>query len=104
MSEPSFTIEEEKSGAKGRYVARAEGKPDAELTYSVASEQLIIIDHTGVPDEWRGMGVGKALVERAVTDARSRGVRIVPLCPFANAMIAKHPEWQDVVGGRRKDA
>ncbi len=50
------------------------------------------------------MGVGKALVERVVTDSRERGVKIVPLCPFANAMIQKHPEWQDVLGGRRKDA
>ncbi len=104
MSDAAFTITEERTGSKGRYVARAEGKPDAELTYSVASDTLIIVDHTGVPDEWRGMGVGKALVERVVTDSRERGVKIVPLCPFANAMIQKHPEWQDVLGGRRKDA
>ncbi|MCC5981357.1 MAG: N-acetyltransferase [Oceanicaulis sp.] len=94
---PEFTITEEVSGSKGRYVARAPGMPDAEMTYSVTSPTLIIIDHTGVPDEWRGMGVGKALVERGVTDARARGVRIVPLCPFAKAQIARNPEWQDVL-------
>jgi predicted GNAT family acetyltransferase len=99
---PEFTITEEVSGSKGRYVARAPGLPDAEMTFSILNPQLIIIDHTGVPDEWRGKGVGKALVERGVLDARARGVRIVPLCPFAKAQIERHPEWQDVLGGKAK--
>lgn len=92
-----FTITEERSDSKGRYVARAPGKPDAEMTFSIASAHMIIIDHTGVPDAWRGQGVGKALVRRAVEDARERGVQIIPLCPFAKALIAKTPEWQDVL-------
>lgn len=92
-----FTITEERTESKGRYVARAPGKPDAELTISIANASMIIIDHTGVPDAWRGQGVGKALVRRAVEDARERGVQIVPLCPFAKALIAKTPEWQDVL-------
>jgi len=92
-----LTITEERGDTKGRYLARSAGKPDAEMTYSILSASHIIIDHTGVPDEWRGMGVGKALVQRAVEDARARGVRITPLCPFAKAQIAKHPEWQDVL-------
>ena len=50
-----------------------------------------------MPDEWRGMGVGKALVQRVVEDSRKRGVKIVPLCPFAKAQIQKTPEWQDVL-------
>ncbi|WP_022701629.1 GNAT family N-acetyltransferase [Oceanicaulis alexandrii] len=92
-----FTITEERSQTKGRYVATAAGKPEAELTYSIANDHMIIIDHTGVPDEWRGMGVGKALVQRAVEDARERGVQIIPLCPFAKAQIHKTPDWHDVL-------
>ncbi len=92
-----FTITEERTDSKGRYIASAPGKPDAELTYSIASAHLIIIDHTGVPDDWRGQGVGKALVQRAVEDARARQIQIVPLCPFAKAQIEKTPDWQDVL-------
>ncbi|WP_306015907.1 GNAT family N-acetyltransferase [Oceanicaulis sp. MMSF_3324] len=92
-----FTITEERTDSKGRYIASAPGKPDAELTYSIASAHLIIIDHTGVPDDWRGQGVGKALVQRAVEDARARKIQIVPLCPFAKAQIEKTPDWQDVL-------
>lgn len=96
-SDTGIEITEERGTGKGRYVARAPGKPDAELTYSIVNERLIIIDHTGVPDAWRGAGIGKALVERAVTDARAREIRIVPLCPFAKAQIQKNPDWQDVL-------
>lgn len=84
-------------GAKGRYWIQSGDGPVAELTYSNAGESLRIIDHTGVPDAYRGHGVGVALVGRAVADARREGVSILPLCPFAAAQMRRHPEWQDVL-------
>ncbi|MFN4100226.1 MAG: GNAT family N-acetyltransferase [Pararhodobacter sp.] len=92
-AEPQIT--REVSGSKGRYLLRA-GGAEAELTYSVTSPSLIIADHTGVPDSLRGTGAGQALVERLVADARSEGVKIVPLCPFVNAQRRRHPDWADV--------
>ena len=89
-------ISREEGETKGRYVAAVDGH-EAEMTYSRAGETLIIIDHTAVPDALRGRGVGEALVRRAVEDARAEGRRILPLCPFAKARIARHPEWQDVL-------
>ena len=85
-------------GSKGRYVIQKDGD-EAELTYSIASPKLIIADHTGVPDAFRGTGAGLALVTRLVEDARSEGVKIVPLCPFVNAQRKRHPEWADVFQG-----
>ena len=81
--------------SRGRYVLRRDGA-EAELTYSVASPTLIIADHTGVPEAMRGTGAGRALVERLVADARAEGVKIVPLCPYVNAMRRRHPDWADV--------
>lgn len=91
----SITREDKPTG--GRYVARIPGKPEAEMTFSKAGEKIIIIDHTGVPDELGGMGVGKALVEHMVHDVRARNLKIIPLCPFTNATLRKHPEWQDIL-------
>ena len=92
---PAITLEQD--GSKGRYVAKVGGITEpAELTFSIVNEHLIIADHTGVPDSMRGMGVGKALVERLVDDARRKQVKIVPLCPYVNAQRRKHPEWADV--------
>ena len=88
----------EDSGTKGRYYAVIEGH-EGEMTYSRASPQLIIIDHTGVPDALRGRGVGKALVQRAVEDARAEKRSIIALCPFAKGQFERHPEWQDVLKG-----
>lgn len=92
---PLITLEQD--GSKGRYEARVDGITEpAELTFSIVNEHLIIADHTGVPDSMRGMGIGKALVERLVDDARRKQVKIVPLCPYVNAQRHKHPEWADV--------
>ena len=96
MSDIDITLEETET--KGRYVARVEGYEDAgELTFSKAGASLIIVDHTEVPDALRGKGVGVALAERVVADARAKGVKIVPLCPFFKAQAQKHDEWSDVI-------
>lgn len=82
----------------GRWVVVVDGH-ESEMTFSRASPQLIIIDHTSVPDALRGRGVGQALVRRAVDDARRDGFKIIPLCPFAKAQFDRHAEWRDVVSG-----
>lgn len=89
-------IKREDSPTGGRYVVVVNGD-EAEMTYSRAGASRIIIDHTGVPDSMRGMGVGKKLVAAAVRDARAEGFKIIPLCPFAKATLEKHSEWHDVV-------
>lgn len=89
-------IRREDNGSKGRYVMSGPEGAEAEMTYSKAGEHLIIIDHTGVPDVFRGQGAGLKLVSRAVEDARAAGIKITPLCPFAAAQFHRHPEWADV--------
>ncbi|MDJ0709023.1 MAG: GNAT family N-acetyltransferase [Woeseiaceae bacterium] len=91
-------IERSESGSKGRYEARLGDRDGVgELTYSRLSETKIIADHTGVDESLRGMGVGKALVERLIADARKDGFTIVPLCPYVKAQYQRHPEWSDVI-------
>jgi predicted GNAT family acetyltransferase len=92
---PEIRLED--SGAKGRYFIRTDAGAEAEMTFSKAGEHMIIIDHTEVPDAFRGQGAGLRLVTRAVEDMRSAGKKIIPLCPFAAAQFRKHPEWADVL-------
>ncbi|MDP2732457.1 MAG: GNAT family N-acetyltransferase [Hoeflea sp.] len=89
-------ITDETGPSGGRYIARLDGF-EAEMTFSRASPQLIIIDHTGVPDSLRGKGVGQALALHAVEAARAGGWKIIPLCPFFKAQARRHEEWRDVV-------
>jgi uncharacterized protein len=88
-------VSREQGPTKGRFVIRKDGD-EAELTYSVTTPTLVIADHTGVPDAFRGTGAGRALVEALVAAARADGFKVVPLCPFVNAQRRRHPEWADV--------
>ncbi|KQV83761.1 GNAT family N-acetyltransferase [Rhizobium sp. Root1220] len=89
-------IRNEEHTSGGRYTADLDGHV-AEMTYSRASPKLVIIDHTGVPDALRGKGVGQALAQHAVDEARNGGWKIFPLCPFFKAQSLRHEEWRDVV-------
>lgn len=85
-------------GHKGRFVARIDGlEGEGELTISKVSDALVIADHTLVPGTLRGTGTASALVEALITDARTKGYRIVPLCPFVRAQSQKYLEWSDVI-------
>lgn len=101
MNSPSnddILIEHHLEGSKGQYIARfTDTDATGELTYSRMSDQLVIVDHTGVPDALRGKGVGAALAAHIVEQARTQGFKIIPLCPFFEAQAQRHPEWSDVI-------
>ncbi|MFM5954057.1 MAG: GNAT family N-acetyltransferase [Novosphingobium sp.] len=95
MPDISITIED--GPRHGRYVGRVAGiDAEAEITFTHRGPNLISADHTGAPDELRGTGVAAALVDYLVADARARGFRIIPICPYVRARYEKHPEWRDV--------
>ena len=90
-------IKQIEQGSKGAFVIEENNERLAEMTYSKAGDLLIIIDHTEVSDKLRGQGAGKQLVAKAVAYAREKGIKILPLCPFARAVFDKTPEYQDVM-------
>jgi predicted GNAT family acetyltransferase len=64
---------------------------------SVNSGSYYIIDHTTVYDAARGLGVGKKLVAAFVEHAREKGMKVLPLCPFAKAEFEKNSAYTDVL-------
>lgn len=90
-------IQQENSDNKGRFFLQKEGKTLAEMTYSWAGTDRIIIDHTEVSDSLRGQGVGEQMVRMAVDFAREKGINIIPLCPFARSVFQKNQELKDVL-------
>lgn len=97
MTDQTPEIQLEDRGAKGRYFVTGPDGSVAEMTFTKVGDHQLIIDHTEVPDAFRGQGVGLKLVTRAVEDARAAAKTIIPLCPFANAQFRRHPEWADVL-------
>ena len=85
------------AGHKGAFVIERDGARLAEMTYSLAGQKMMIIDHTDVNDALRGTGAGKRLVLAAVEWARTQKRTILPLCPFAKSVFDKTPEIRDVL-------
>ena len=90
-----ITIKEQTS--KGFAIAEENGKKAGVMTYSIAGENHIIIDHTEVEPEFKGKSVGKQLLYKIVEMAREKDIKITPLCRFANAMFAKFEDIRDVL-------
>ncbi|MCW3834609.1 GNAT family N-acetyltransferase [Sphingomonas canadensis] len=63
----------------------------------LVSRDVITFTHTIVPPELGGRGVASRLIAFALADARARGMKVVPQCPFVRAYIEKHPEWADLL-------
>jgi uncharacterized protein len=66
------------------------GDEIAFLQYERQPDALVLV-HTEVPVALRGRRIGGALVEAALAAARSAGLRVIVLCPFARAYLRKHP-------------
>jgi hypothetical protein len=82
---------------KGAFYIEANGKKLAEMTYVWAGKDRIIIDHTEVDATLKGTGAGKSMVYAAVDFAREKGIKIIPLCPFAKSVFDKTSELKDVL-------
>jgi len=80
-----------------RYEALADGELIGSIRYRT-EPGLVVLIHTEVAPAAEGAGVGSDLVRGALDDIRARGLRVVPLCPFAAAYIHRHPEYADLVG------
>jgi predicted GNAT family acetyltransferase len=82
---------------KGSFYVEVNGALLAEMTYSMAGPNKMIIDHTAVSDELRGQGIGNLLVDAAVSYSRDNNIKIIPLCSFARSVFNKTPSYTDVL-------
>lgn len=83
-------------GREGVFNAVENGKQIGEMTYSWVGEDRIAIDHTGVSPAYEGQGVGKKMVMEAVEFAREKNIKIVPICPFVDALFTRDKNLSDV--------
>lgn len=88
-----YVVQREDSGDNGRYVVYLPGGAEAEMTYHRTKPGTIAIDHTGVPPEFRNLGLALKLVQAGIADAETEGTKIVPLCSYVAAQFRRHPDW-----------
>jgi predicted GNAT family acetyltransferase len=84
-----------------RYELVVDGRP-AFSEYRRDGDAIVFL-HTEVPEELEGRGIGSQLVRAALDDVRAKGLRVIPLCPFVRAYIARHPEYLEIVDEAYRD-
>jgi predicted GNAT family acetyltransferase len=81
---------------RGRYELTVDSQFAGSLTYAIHNGRITLI-HTEIDSAYAGKHLGQRLVRSVLEDARVRGLRVRPLCPFVAAYIRSHPEYQDLV-------
>jgi predicted GNAT family acetyltransferase len=83
------------NAAQHRFELEVDGHIAA--TYYERIGDLITFEHTEVPAELGGKGIGSKLVKGALDQVRAEGLRVVPQCPFVKAWIDKHPDYSNLL-------
>jgi predicted GNAT family acetyltransferase len=66
------------------------------LDYQLATSVIALV-HIEVDEAHNGQGHAATLARSALDEARSRGLRVVPTCPYVASYVRKHPEYADLV-------
>ena len=66
------------------------------IEYKFKNNNLFLI-HTEVPAALEGKGAGTAIAQKALQFARDNNYKIIPICPFLQRYLKRHPEWNDLV-------
>ncbi len=66
------------------------------IEYSQVGQVYRII-HTELFPQFQGQGVSGVLTSCALDDIRASGALVVPVCPFTQKYLEKHPEYADLI-------
>ena len=79
-----------------RFVAEVDGAPAGFAEYQL-TDDLYVFTHTEVDRAHEGLGVGGALARAALDHVRAEGRRrVLPVCPFIEGWMARHPDYADL--------
>ena len=87
-----LNIQHQRQNGRGRYWARVSGG-EAELTYILRDDGVMIIDHTFTPPQARGQSIARKLVEHVIAEARKDGFLIDPQCSYVDKLFQRRAEW-----------
>jgi uncharacterized protein len=63
----------------------------------ILTPSKIIFSHTEVPPGHEGKGIGTILIRAGLESARTRGLKVIPTCPFFASYMKRHAEVQDLL-------
>jgi len=83
------------NAAQHRFEIEVDGHVAA--AYYERAGDVITFEHTEVPAELGGKGIGSKLVKGALDQVRADGLKVVAQCPFVKGWIGKHPDYADLL-------
>ncbi len=81
---------------RNRFIATV-GREQAGFIVYRRRPGLIALIHTEVEERFEGQGIGGRLARFALEQARTKGLEVLPFCPFVNDWMKRHPEYNDLV-------
>jgi hypothetical protein len=78
-----------------RFAVVADGE-EAVVDYRI-EDGVMSITHTGVPEAIGGRGIAGDLVRAAFDFARAEGLKVRPLCSYAETWSRRHADYADVL-------
>jgi predicted GNAT family acetyltransferase len=82
--------------ARERFELQVNGRPAGFIEYHRYGNEIALL-HTEVNPEFRGQGIGGALVEGVLVQVRDQGLALLPYCGFVRGWIDEHPDYRDLV-------
>jgi predicted GNAT family acetyltransferase len=79
-----------------QFEAYVDGELAGFSAYDLTGDTITIM-HTEVDDAYEGQGVGSVMVRQMLDLIQADGeLKVTVLCPFVNAWLRRHPEYQDL--------
>lgn len=66
------------------------------IEYKEKDKKMYLV-HTETPPELEGKGVASALVQKTLNYLAQHQLQVVPLCPFVQSYLQRHPQWNSLV-------
>ncbi|MFF3054942.1 GNAT family N-acetyltransferase [Streptomyces sp. NPDC057909] len=95
MTQPAAAPTVQRVDPKHRYEILVDGKTAGHTAYRDRDDQRVFY-HTKIYDAFAGQGLAAILVQQALSDVRTSGKRIVPVCPYVAKFLKKHDEFADI--------
>ncbi|MGI9605676.1 MAG: GNAT family N-acetyltransferase [Acidimicrobiales bacterium] len=84
------------NGPADRFELHRDGEVVSVATYT-ERHGTVIIPHVTTRPEHRGQGFAARLMDGLLSQLRSSGRSVAPVCPFAVDHIAQNPQHQDLL-------
>lgn len=85
---------------QGEFYIEINGEKQGSMHYTLFGSGRLVIQHTEVSRDLQGTGASKQLLAKTIEHARSNDLMIVPICPFAKAMMTRSREkYRDILIG-----